>query len=286
MPEIVAVHGVGQQLRGEDVLGSSWRPSLRDGLRRAGVEDGGLPGDSDIAIAFYGDLFRGRATKASADPPYEAADVEKGWETEMLEAWWHAAAASDPRVPGPDGSTKAGTPLRVQRALSAVAGSRFFAGLAERALIGDLKQVRRYLTAPEIRAEAQGRVAALVQPDTRVLVGHSLGSVVAYEALCAHPDWPVRMFVTLGSPLGIPNLIFDRLQPAPVGGRGAWPGRAERWINIADRRDMVALEKQLRSRFGDRVEDLLVDNEARAHDVSPYLTAQETGAAIASGLGR
>ena len=49
-----------------------------------------------------------------------------------------------------------------------------------------------------------------------MLVGHSLGSVVAYEALCANPEWPVRMLVTLGSPLGIPNLIFDRLEPAPL----------------------------------------------------------------------
>ena len=56
------------------------------------------------------------------------------------------------------------------------------------------------------------------------MVGHSLGSVVAYEALCAHPEWPVRALVTLGSPLGIRNLIFDRLVPAPAAGdsgRGA-----------------------------------------------------------------
>ena len=30
--------------------------------------------------------------------------------------------------------------------------------------------------------------------------------------------------VRSGSPLGIRNLIFDRLQPPPDGGRGAWPG--------------------------------------------------------------
>ena len=48
---------------------------------------------------------------------------------------------------------------------------------------------------------------------TEVIVAHSLGSVVAYEALCAHPEWPVRNLVTLGSPLGIRNLIFDQLVP-------------------------------------------------------------------------
>lgn len=52
-----------------------------------------------------------------------------------------------------------------------------------------------------------------VDADTRVVVGHSLGLVVAYEALCAHPQWPVQALVTLGSPLGRRNLIFDKLVP-------------------------------------------------------------------------
>jgi pimeloyl-ACP methyl ester carboxylesterase len=116
--------------------------------------------------------------------------------------------------------------------LRALSGSRFFAAIGERALLGDLRQVRDYLHVPEIRRQAVALVAGAVEDDTRVLVGHSLGSVVAYEALCAHPEWPVRGLVTLGAPLGIPNLIFDRLQPAPLsraeagsGPRGRWPGK-------------------------------------------------------------
>jgi pimeloyl-ACP methyl ester carboxylesterase len=120
--------------------------------------------------------------------------------------------------------------------------------------------------------------------DTRVVVGHSLGSVVAYEALCAHPQWPVHTFVSLGSPLGVRNLLFDRLNPPPERGIGAWPGSIQSWVNIADRGDVVALVKRLRARFGDRVQDRMVDNGARAHDVGPNLTAQETGEAIAASL--
>ena len=63
-----------------------------------------------------------------------------------------AAAACDPQVPGPDAATKGRTPAAVQRALNALARSRFFAGLAERALIGDLKQVHRYLVEAGIRS--------------------------------------------------------------------------------------------------------------------------------------
>ena len=103
---------------------------------------------------------------------------------------------------------------------------------------------------------------AAVDEDTWVVVGHSLGSVVAYEALCAHPEWPVRALVTLGSPLGIRNLIFERLVPAPVIGKtgklaGAWPGRAQAWTNVADAADVVALTKDLRPLFGPDVAFLL-----------------------------
>ncbi|WP_228080914.1 hypothetical protein [Streptomyces profundus] len=56
------------------------------------------------------------------------------------------------------------------------------------------------------------------------------------------------------------------------------------WTNIVDRGDVVALVKELAPTFGERVRDVTVHNGARAHDVRPYLTARETGAAIATAL--
>ncbi|MFD8967973.1 hypothetical protein ACFV0C_23770 [Streptomyces sp. NPDC059568] len=79
-------------------------------------------------------------------------------------------------------------------------------------------------------APADG-AAALLQELTRrsrqgpplVIVAHSLGSVIAYEALCAHPDWPDLTLVTLGSPLAVRGVVFDRLAPPPPAGRPAGP---------------------------------------------------------------
>jgi len=179
----------------------------------------------------------------------------------------------------------------VQGALRALSGSRFFAALGERALLGDLRQVRDYFHEPEIRQQARQRVSEAVGDDTLVLVGHSLGSVVAYEVLGANPGWPVRMLVTLGSPLGIPNLIFDRLEPAPLpasdtqpGPRGRWPGKGREWVNVADQGAVVALVKDLREGFGPGVDCWVVNNGTTAHDARPYLTAVETGRAIWKGL--
>jgi hypothetical protein len=283
MSLIVAVHGIGQQFKGPSVLHSEWCPPLRDGLAAAGVD----LKDSDLVCPFYGKLFRPPGTKASALIPYDANDVTEEYEKELLEEWWREAARVEQNVPGPGDSTK-GTSRSVQRALNALSYSKFFASIAEsfeEYIIADLKQVTSFFRDPAIREQICAQVIEAVHPaDTRVIVAHSLGSVVAYECLCAHPEWNVKTLVTLGSPLGIRNLVFDRLKPPPLDGRGAWPGSVVRWINIADEGDIVALMKPLGTCFGNKVEDHIVNNGADAHSVSHYLTAEVTGHAIASGL--
>src|SRR5215469_10238209 len=282
MPRIVGVHGIAQQVRGAEVLRAAWMPALRDGVTLSGAQP---PQWADLEIAFYGDLFRAQDGKAAGGPAYVATDVDEGFEQELLEAWWAGAAASDNGVPAPGAATKVRTPRVAQRALNALSQSPFFVDLTEPLLIGSLKQVHAYLSDDSIRRQIQARVDRLVGPDTAVLIGHSLGSVAAYEAACAHPEWDVTL-VTLGSPLGIRNLVFDRLRPPPQDGRGQFPAGAASWTNIADSGDAVALVKQLAPLFGDQVQDLLVHNGSKAHDVSPYLTAAQTGHAIAEGLAR
>jgi hypothetical protein len=169
--------------------------------------------------------------------------------------------------------------------LDALSHSAFFVDCSEHLLISDARQVRRYFKENRIRSAARDRVAACVTSDTRVIVAHSLGSVVAYEALCANPHWPDIVLVTLGSPLGIRNLVFDLLEPSPIYSQGHWPQSVKKWTNIADRGDIVALSKNLAPLFEGFITDILVNNGAKAHDVRPYLTAKETGHAIARGLG-
>ena len=287
MAPVVCVHGVGQQRAAAQTLHAAWAPALCGGVAHAG----GRLAEAEVECAFYGILFRppGRHL-AVGDPLIQPGDLDD-FEQDLLARWWSEAARTDDAVIAPDARTLARTSRGVQSALRALSGSRYFAALGERALLGDLRQVRDYFRNPEIRRQARERVSEAVGDDTRVLVGHSLGSVVAYEALCANPGWPVRMLVTLGSPLGIPELIFDRLDPAPrpaadagPGPRGHWPGEGRRWANVADEGDVVALVKDLRPLFGPDVDGWLVDNGATAHDVTPYLTAEETGQAIRQGL--
>ncbi|MFI9453522.1 hypothetical protein [Amycolatopsis sp. NPDC052450] len=274
MSEIVCVHGVGKQLAGEQMLHTQWAPAIADGLTRAGATA------PHVTMAFYGDLFRPVGeVLAVGDPLFTSEDVESGWEHDMLLAWWREAAVVDSRVAPPDSDTLARVPGSVQTALRQLSRSKFFGGVALRALVFDLKQVSRYLLHPALRRAARDRVGRAITDDTRVVVAHSLGSIVAYETLAASSGHGVHTLVTIGSPLGISNLIFERLDPSG----GLWPG-TESWTNIADHGDIVALEKDLRPRFGPRVMNAIVHNGSHAHDATAYLTDKLTGTAIAGGL--
>lgn len=288
---VVVVHGVGQEFSGPELMCQRVGPALRDGLRLSG---GLVLGPAEVTCAFYGDLFFSPDSRSWDLPPWDEYDVEDGLEVELLEAWWAQAAVVDAAVVGPDvGDTRgvvgyvasrALLTQRVRAALDALSASRFLARVSDRLLIFALKQVRRYMTEPSLRADAQARIAQEIGADTRVLVAHSLGSVIAYEALCANPQWPITDLVTLGSPLGLRSIIFDRLVPAPVAEMGVWPGGVRRWTNVADPGDVVALAGVLADRFGPRVRDVTISNGVRMHDLLRYLTARKTGHAIARGF--
>lgn len=293
MAKVVFVHGVGKQYLSEDSLARDVVPELLGGARLAG---GPVPATGDVSIAFYGDLFRPRGTRAGHEPDYDATDIQSDDEIRLLMEWWVEAARTDPGVPAPNESGTRGPvgwalsqTVRfklVRAALDALTGARFFGGVLDRTLIGDLKQLTNYFNDEAIRAEARGRLAARITPETRVVVAHSLGSVIAYETLCeeAHSDWHIQMLVTLGSPLGMGALVLDRLRPEAENRKGVWPTAVQRWTNIADATDVVAVVRELRPIFGSTLADVAVYNGAHMHDATRYLTAIETGRAVVAGL--
>ena len=282
MAKIVGVHGINQEYRGSHTIYSEWLPALKDGLDRVGVN---LESENDFRCAFYGDLFRGKS-KARGLPDYDISDIDPEWEEELLLLWFEALANRDENIQGQkkEVTTKVRFPKTIQKALNALVKSSLFGDVEEKIIIAFLKQVKGYLHNQDLRQKIRERVAQAIDEDTRVLIGHSLGSVVCYELLCQHPEWQIKVFVSLGSPLGIKKLIFDRLDPSPVSGLGKWAGNVEKWINIADEGDIVALEKNLNLLFDGLVEDKIVNNGADAHHAIRYLTAGETGEAIKLGL--
>ena len=291
--KIVGIHGIAHTHLTSPEIEREWLPAIQGGL-----EEAGFPRivEEDFAIAAYGALFRPSGTRAGSLPKLTAEDVKDEWEESLLTEWWREAArlsevnrsrhdplGEDLTIQGPDFEGRGRTPQTVQRALRQLTKSKYFSQLGgERAVLFLLKQVREYLHDLEMKQAIQKRLVEKVTLDTRVIIGHSLGSVVAYECVCAHPEWNVQTLITLGSPLGMSPIIFNALTPPPQSGKGMYP-KVKRWVNVADQGDIVALEKELAPKFG-LVVDRLVHNGWESHSAMRYLNAKETGHAIATGL--
>jgi hypothetical protein len=323
LAQVVCVHGIAQEFEVAETMETKWVPALIGGVRLAGGslkpadvamvaygmlfrkgegwatkgDDGDLGTVPDLPA---GDLFSqvGEVVtpedldqlpdEVLEDEGLVAADVgfEGPADEAFLRAWLQLAAHEEAMAHETKGfvGSLMGRPAAV--VVQGLGHVPVLGPVTERMAVWFLVQVRRYLGEERVRKFAQDAVREQITGDTRVLVGHSLGSVVAYEVLCSDPDLPVRTLVTLGSPLGV-RAVRSRLQPPVINGRGAWPSGVEHWVNIADKADPVALKKRLDPIFGTdnaSIEDIEVFNGGGMHDVKPYLTSKRTGEAIWSGL--
>lgn len=144
-----------------------------------------------------------------------------------------------------------------------------------------MKESDRYF---ENRDGVADRVRRLLKEDLRqaldlgrkvLLIGHSLGSVIAYDTLweLTHEDGyapKVDAFLTLGSPLGV-KLIQKRLKGAHEQGARRYPHNIRRWFNIAAMGELRAIDRMLRNDFSSMLEMALVENiEDCAYGVFNY----------------
>jgi hypothetical protein len=111
-----------------------------------------------------------------------------------------------------------------------------------RAPVFGLDQVGRYLDDEDRRAAVLHRAssAILQAPRPRVVVAHSLGSVVAWDLL-ADPRTDIDLLITMGSPLANPAL---GVAPAPFPYH-----RVGAWLNVVHLLDPVPAGRGLRDAF-------------------------------------
>ncbi|MGI5271014.1 hypothetical protein ACQEUU_17800 [Nonomuraea sp. CA-218870] len=140
-------------------------------------------------------------------------------------------------------------------------------------------EVAAYLTDPGRRERVRGVVADTIRRNRpKVVIAHSLGSVVTYETFWAHPDLEADLLITLGSPLGMRGVVFERLLPAPINGRGERPKGVRRWVNIADAHDIAAIPPALAGCFtGVDAEELVNLDWIDFHTAEKYLGCPALG---------
>ncbi|MGB3941017.1 MAG: alpha/beta hydrolase [Candidatus Manganitrophaceae bacterium] len=120
------------------------------------------------------------------------------------------------------------------------------------------------------------------------LIAHSMGSIIAYDALRelgqTNGHLRVENLITIGSPLGLPTVAAKISEEWKL---LRTPSIVKRWINLCDPRDPVAFDTHLRNDYeandqGVRVEDDLIlnnyagpDNKPNPHKIYGYLRCPE-----------
>ena len=160
-----------------------------------------------------------------------------------------------------------------------------------------LRDAHDFLFDPERRQAMMQSLADRLKPGGGpfVIVAHSLGSLVAWELLrtLQRDACPVRLLVTIGSPLGIQEIQDILLQWGD--GPLRLPECVDKWVNVADRLDPVAIDNTLAGEFavsdrGVAVTDdsdwgLNEDSPWHPHSATGYLRSPEVQRAMRGALG-
>ncbi|AXE37764.1 hypothetical protein [Acidipropionibacterium virtanenii] len=144
-------------------------------------------------------------------------------------------------------------------------------------------QATNYLREPRIRAHVLTRILEVVPTSGKlVLVGHSLGSVIAADLVRRLPArLDVVGMVTIGSPLGNEEFQVDGLG----GVLKSPPTNLGWWVNFWNPADPVAAGRGISSVFPWMI-DVRVDSrvDVHVHDATRYLSSEAVARAIGYGL--
>jgi len=256
--KIVGVHGVGNH-----------RPALTPpeaAGQLARIWSARLAPDVDLEMAYYAHHLRGSVAHSGSDLP-ESLDEEA---LEMLLSWARVLETE------PAGVEHGWVTAPARHLIARMTGRPFTRLPQQLFILLFLKEVQFYLGRRyrQRRIDAREQVATVIKKHRpSVVLAHSLGSVVAYEALCADPELKIDLLVTLGSPLALPYTVLHRLEPGlPAdGGLMPRPPGVGRWVNLADPGDLCAVPPWLSTRFPVDIDRQTTIGTFAFHKVARYL---------------
>lgn len=292
MRQLVFVHGRAQEHKDSVALKAEWVTAWQDGLEKSGLQ---MPiAENQIRFPYYGQtlydlladvpadkvagiVVRGEAGGAGLEAFARSVLTEVSEKAEVTEAELTGVAGRGVVERGPENWEWFQGILKViDRNVP------FGSGLSIALFTNDVYQ---YLRNPGIRDAIEEGVRKALTPNVEtVVVGHSLGSVVAYNLLRREgkeQGWKVPLFVTVGSPLAVTE-IFNSLKPV------RHPECAARWFNAMDERDVVALYPLDKDNFD---VDPAIENKtnvrnftANRHGIAGYLADRDVARRIHDAL--
>jgi subtilisin family serine protease len=166
---------------------------------------------------------------------------------------------------------------------------RFFARQITRVFLRD---VHDFLFVREqrekMRASLMDRLRTARGP--LIVIAHSQGTMIAYDVLreLTKAQADVRLFVTIGSPLGMQEVKDFFRRQTKGNGPLPFPPCADKWVNVADRLDVVAIDPNLRGEYAGAITDFLVtnpDSPQHPHSGTGYLATAPVRQAVLEVVG-
>ncbi len=283
---LLLVHGRSQGGKDPVKLQSEWLGALAKGLQKTGLV---LPSGTEIDFPFYGDRLDEfvRQFKLPADPTIipkgsPVFDEYAAFRANVAEEMRVRAGISDAAVQSEMGQSAVEKGFENWAWVQAIVRllDRHVTGVSQTTIEVFLRDVFLYTHREKVKTAIDEIVAARLSTQTAVVIGHSLGSVVAYSALKV-ANKKVPLYVTVGSPLAI-RAVRDTLSPIenPVGAKG--------WYNAYDPNDIVALYPLDKNNFD--VAPAITNNGTvhnwtdNKHGIVGYLDDPNVAKAVHSGL--
>jgi hypothetical protein len=239
--KLIFIHGRSQQGKDPVKLQQNWEETWEEGLAKAGLK---RPDNVTVSFPFYGDLLDEMVKKVNA--PLDENIATKGdqpdpgelaFRYELLTEMQNEVGISDAEVQAliPAGVPQEKGPLN-WRWVHAILKTLDRTPLRDKLLDEFTRDVFVYLGFPNVTKAIDNVVLPELPQGTCVVVAHSLGTVVGYNALSkAAATTKVTRYITLGSPLGI-RAIKNKLR-SPL----AMPPCTASWFNARDPDDVVPL---------------------------------------------
>jgi hypothetical protein len=238
--KLLFVHGRGQGGQDPTQLQAQWIEALSRGAQSVGRV---LPKTIEVAFPYYGDTLDRFVTQFDLPLTSQVAARGGGADNEFLafqadiaQAIRQKAGVTDDEVAAEYGNNpQPRWPLNwqwVQAIFRSI--DKYGSGMSQAAIEAFTRDVFLYTTRAGVRDAVDDIIKRQLTDQPTVVVGHSLGSIVAYNVLRSDSrSLQVPLLVTVGSPLGI-RAVRDQLVPLKF-------PKAHIWYNAFDGRDVVAL---------------------------------------------
>ncbi len=249
--KVIFVHGRAQGELTQEELREIWLDTWKKGLEKSGLS---LPPDEIIKVPFYGkkldELVEETKKKKKKKPEEVTRSGNDGYdpakELDFAKAFLGEIAMRS-------AGSNIGERDQVRSMMDNERGPlnwEFVQDILEfldrKKIVGKrlmklvVKDVFFYLNDSEIKKEINQIVKDCFDDEPCVVVGHSLGSIITYLILKNNPNYKVKQFITIGSPLGM-QILSGLLEP-PLEMPSCIQGDdAEKWYNAYDEKDYIAL---------------------------------------------